>query len=124
MKDVSYLSYLTSQLHEKKEQLIRLKNAYSSVNQLQGEFLRHQTSITHPELTSSTWQGTLARKFIEVREDVILSYKDMSQTQMDTAIMSIEDKISSIRSQIQSLEISIANEQERIERELIREEGM
>jgi hypothetical protein len=43
---------------------------------------------------------------------------------MDTAIISIEDKISSIRSQIQSLEISIANEQELIERELRREEGM
>jgi septal ring factor EnvC (AmiA/AmiB activator) len=117
MKVLSYLSYLTSQLHEKREQIVRLRNSHSTLNALQGEFLQHQSSVTALDLTPTTWQGTLANAFTEIREDMLLSYKDLSHNQMDTAISTIEDKIASLRTEIQSLETSISNERARIEQE-------
>lgn len=121
MKVLSYLSYLTSQLHEKREQIVRLRNSHSSLNALQSEFLQHQTSVTAPDLTPTTWQGTLANAFTEIREDMLLSYKDLSHNQMDTVISTIEDKIASLRTEIQSLETSIANERVLIELEQSKE---
>lgn len=118
---MSYLSYLQSQLSEKKEQLIRLQNCVSKLDGLQSEFLQHQKLIKDPELTSTTWQGTLATKFEEIREDLSFSYKDISQTQLNNALTTIENKIEAIHAEIQSLQSSIAAEKARIEMERRRE---
>ncbi|MEH6947111.1 DUF5082 family protein [Bacillus sp. JJ634] len=114
---MSYLSYLQSELREKQEQLIRLKNCVSELDGLQSEFIQNQKLIKDPELTSTTWKGTLANKFLEVREDISFSYKDISQTQLNTAITTIENKIESINAEIQSLQSSIAAEKARLEME-------
>ncbi|WP_243291007.1 DUF5082 family protein [Bacillus sp. FJAT-47783] len=114
---MSYLSYLQAQLREKKEQLYRLKNCASKLDALQGEFFQNQKLINDPELTSTTWNGELANKFTYVREDLSLSYKELFETQLNTVIMTIEHKVTSIKIEIQTLESSIAYEKARIEME-------
>ncbi|WP_168413221.1 YwqH-like family protein [Bacillus salacetis] len=118
---MSYISYLLFHLNEKKENLIRLRNAHSSINSLQSEFLQYKPKIKTPELSSSTWHGESARRFVEAREDMDFSYKDIAHSQMDTAVTMIEDKVTTIQAEINSLETSIANERERMERENQRE---
>jgi paraquat-inducible protein B len=114
---LSYLSYLQSQLSEKKEQLIRLKNCVSKLDGLQTEFIQQQKLVKDPELTSTTWHGTLADKFENIREDLSFSYKDISQTQLNNVLTTIENKIESLQAEIQSLQNSIEAENARIERE-------
>jgi predicted nucleic acid-binding Zn-ribbon protein len=117
LKILSYLPYLQSQLSEKKEQLIRLKNCVTKLDDLQNEFIQNQKLVKDPELTSSTWQGTLANKFEEIREDLSFSFKDISQTQLNIALTTLENKIESINIEIQSLQNSIEAEKARIEME-------
>ncbi|MFD6440799.1 DUF5082 family protein [Peribacillus sp. NPDC060186] len=118
---MSYLSYLQSELREKQEQLIRLKNCASELDGLQSEFIQNQKLIKDPELTSTTWKGSLANKFMEVREVLSFSYENISQMQLNTAITTIENKIESINAEIQSLQRSIAAERSRIEMEARKE---
>ncbi|TKH04494.1 DUF5082 domain-containing protein [Peribacillus simplex] len=123
LKSLSYLSYLHSQLREKQEQLIRLKNCVSELDGLQSEFIQNQKLIKDPELTSTTWKGSLANKFMEVREVLSFSYENISQMQLNTAIMTIENEIESINTEIPSLQRSIAAERSRIEMEARKERG-
>ncbi|MCM3169367.1 YwqH-like family protein [Peribacillus frigoritolerans] len=120
---MSYLSYLQSELREKQEQLIRLKNCVSELDGLQSEFIQNQKLIKDPELTSTTWKGSLANKFMEVREVLSFSYENISQMQLNTAIMTIENEIESINIEIPSLQRSIAAERSRIEMEARKERG-
>ncbi|WP_193751404.1 YwqH-like family protein [Bacillus coahuilensis] len=114
---MSYLSYLVSKQYEKREQLLRLNVAQSSLDALQGEFLQSQSTLKNPELTQRTWHGDRARRFEEARDDLLYSYKDISYTQLDQALTTIEQKASSLQAEIQSLETHIFNERERLERE-------
>ncbi|WP_185152116.1 YwqH-like family protein [Peribacillus simplex] len=118
---MSYLSYLQSELREKEEQLIRLKNCASELDGLQSEFIQNQKLIKDPELTPTTWKGSLANKFMEVREVLSFSYENISQVQLNTAITTIENKIESINAEIQSSQRSIAAERSRIEMEARKE---
>ena len=123
LKSLSYLSYLQSELREKQEQLIRLKNCVSELDGLQSEFIQNQKLIKDPELTLTTWKGSLANKFMEVREVLSFSYENISQMQLNTAIMTIENEIESINAEIPSLQRSIAAERSRIEMEARKERG-
>ncbi|WP_257350760.1 DUF5082 domain-containing protein [Pseudalkalibacillus decolorationis] len=114
---MSYLTYLQSEVREKREQLERLNNCEAELENLQSEFIQKRSLTKDPELTSTTWKGNLANKFLQVREDVTYAYKDISQVQLDTALNTIENKIQEIRGQIESLHRSIASEKARIERE-------
>jgi paraquat-inducible protein B len=114
---MSYLAYLQSELSEKKDQLNRLKTCVSELDVLQSEFIQDQKLTKDPVLTATTWKGTLADKFENIREDLSYSYKDISQIQLDTAITTIENKIDSINAEIRSLQQSIEAEKDRIERE-------
>jgi hypothetical protein len=123
LESLSYLSYLQSELREKQEQLIRLKNCASELDGLQSEFIQNQKLIKDPELTSTTWKGSLANKFMEVREVLSFSYENISQMQLNTAITTIENEIESINAEIPSLQRSIAAERSRIEMEARKERG-
>lgn len=114
---MSYLSYLQSELAEKKEQLERLKNCKSELDGYQVEFGQNNYLVKDPDLSATTWKGNLAEKFTDIREDMDAAYKDISGTQLDTAITAIENKIANIKAEIQSLQSAISAEIARIERE-------
>lgn len=101
----------------KKQQVEKLKTCKNKLDGLQGEFLQNERLVTDPQLSSKTWHGTLATDFNEVRENLGTAYKDLSHTQLNTALTTIENKIISLQSEITSLEFRITAEIERLARE-------
>lgn len=114
---MSYLSFMVTQIGEKRKQLERLRTSKTNMNQLQGEFNQYTQKVKQPELSTTTWQGTRANEFEEVREQFNEAYRDISQSQMDSAITSIESKISSLEVEIAALEVSMEKEVKRLEEE-------
>ncbi|MGG3926181.1 DUF5082 family protein [Metabacillus fastidiosus] len=114
---MSYLASLLSQLSEKQEQLRRLKICESELQNLQGEFRQNQKLVKEPELTSVTWAGDLATTFESIRKEADISYKDISDTQLNAVLQHIADKILSLIQEIRLLEIQIAAERARMESE-------
>lgn len=114
---MSYLSYLLQQLSEKREQLTRLKKTKTTILNLQDIFVQQESSVDAPRLTASLWNGNTARSFVDKREVVKSSYIDITYSQIGYAIKVIDDKISSIQVEIQTLETNIEREKARIENE-------
>ncbi|WLR41392.1 DUF5082 family protein [Bacillus carboniphilus] len=114
---MSYLSYLQSELSEKQQHLIRLKKTVTQLEQIQNEFRYNQKLIDAPDLSSQTWKGNLANQFLNIRDELVDSYNQLSQTDLNHAIDDIENKIADIKRNIHSLEIKIDRERERIEME-------
>jgi hypothetical protein len=117
MNPLSYLSYLQSQLTEKKEQVNRLESCTRELENLQNEFVHNRNSIEDPELSPHTWKGQLANAFNEVREDISLSYRDLYQMQLTESINIFENKVNTLYSEIQALQFSISQEISRINEE-------
>ncbi|MGG4267546.1 hypothetical protein [Peribacillus simplex] len=61
------LAYYYSLLSEKQTQLQRLKTCTVQLQGKQEEFTAHRRNVTEPELSSDTWQGTLAMSFDDNR---------------------------------------------------------
>lgn len=114
---MSYLTSLQSELALKKQHIEKLKTCKKELDSIQGEFLQNKRLVTEPALSSQTWHGALASDFTTGRESLELAYKDLSHSQLNTAITAIENKIVSLESEITSLEIGISAEIERLARE-------
>jgi prefoldin subunit 5 len=117
MNLMSYLSYLQSQLTEKKEQVNRLESSIRELEKIQNEFVHNRHSINDPELSSHTWKGQLANAFQEYREDLSLSYRDLYQLQLSEAITIFENKVTTLHYEIQTLQYNISQEVSRINEE-------
>ncbi len=114
---MSYLSYLQSEIAEKRAQLVRLQSSLVKLDSLQGEFMQNKQLVDQPELTPSTWAGELANSFQNIREDMKASYQDLSINQVNTALNTMENKADHLRREIQTLEFNITQEIHRLEEE-------
>jgi hypothetical protein len=102
------LFYYYGLLRKKQEQLHRLQDCQSQLQGIKQEYLNYNHSIVTPELTSTTWQGSLSDKFEGIRTEGILgSYQDLASTQLSNAFSTISSKMSSLKSEIVSLKQSI-----------------
>ena len=114
---MSYLSYLQSEIAEKRAQLVRLQSSLVKLDGLQGEFIQNKQLVDQPELTPSTWAGELANSFQNIREDMKASYQDLSINQVNSALNTMENKAADLRREIQTLEFNITQEIHRLEEE-------
>ncbi len=114
---MSYLSYLQSEIAEKRAQLVRLQSSLVKLDSLQGEFMQNKQLVDQPELTPSTWAGELANSFQNIREDMKASYQDLSINQVNSALNTMENKAADLRREIQTLEFNITQEIHRLEEE-------
>lgn len=109
--------YYYALLAKKKEDLQRLTACQSSLQGKQSEFNTNEPKCLEPELTATTWQGTNADKFDDIRESGIhTSYVDISGSQFSNVFSAISTRISELNAEIASIEQTIANilaEQER-----------
>ncbi len=102
------LFYYYGLLRKKQEQLQRLQKCESQLQGIKQEYLNYHQSVITPELTSATWQGTLADKFEDIRTEGILgSYQDLESTQLSSVFSTITSKMSSLTSEIASLKQTI-----------------
>lgn len=116
---MSYLSYLQSEVAEKQVQLIRLQSSLTKLEGIQNEFFQNKQLIDTPELSPATWEGELANSFKNIREDMKLAYQDVSTNQLNTAMITMENKAKYLRYEIQALEMNITQERHRIEQEAL-----
>ncbi|WP_226658853.1 YwqH-like family protein [Guptibacillus hwajinpoensis] len=114
---MSYLSYLQSEIAEKRAQLVRLQSSLVKLDGLQSEFIQNKQLVDQPELTPTTWAGELANSFQNIREDMKASYQDLSINQVNSALNTIENKADHLRREIQTLEFNITQEIHRLEEE-------
>ncbi|KMJ60391.1 hypothetical protein AB685_06170 [Bacillus sp. LL01] len=113
------IAYYNALLREKQLHLQRLQSCQSQLRGKQQEFASFRASVTRPDLSSFTWQGTLANRFEDIRTNGMLHYfNDMEQSQFSAIFSGIEIKIqqlhreiSSIKQTIASLELQLAEEQ-------------
>ncbi|WP_282138430.1 YwqH-like family protein [Rossellomorea aquimaris] len=95
-------------LREKREQLQRLQTCQSKLQGNKQEFSSYRESITNPELSAFTWQGTLANKFDEIRFEGMLHYfTDIENNQFSEVFSMLSSKMQTIRSEIQAIEQTI-----------------
>ena len=114
---MSYLSYLHSEVAEKRAQLIRLQSGLVKLDGLQSEFIQNKQLVEQPELTPTTWAGELANSFQNIREDMKTAYQDISVNQLNFALTTMENKADHLRREIQALELNITQEIHRLEEE-------
>ena len=101
------LFYYYGLLRKKQEQLQRLQDCQSQLQRIKLEYLNYDHSIVTPELTSTTWQGSLSDKFEDIRTEQIGPTQDLSSTQLSNAFSTISSKMSSLKSEIVSLKQTI-----------------
>ncbi|RIW38952.1 DUF5082 domain-containing protein [Bacillus salacetis] len=102
------LFYYYGLLREKRDQLQRLQDCSSKLHGNQQEFSSYRETITDPELSTYTWQGTLANKFDEIRLGGMLHYfTDIETAQFSEVFSALNSKIQSIQSEIQAIEHTI-----------------
>ncbi|MDL4842649.1 YwqH-like family protein [Aquibacillus rhizosphaerae] len=103
------LYYYYRLLSEKREQLSRLHTCNSQLQVKRNEFNSNRSLIVNPELSSFTWEGSLARKFNDIRHDGMLHYyTDIKTNQLGEVFSSLDSKIQSIREEIRSINQTIA----------------
>lgn len=102
------LYYYYGLLREKREHLQRLQECQSRLRANKHEFSSYRESITNPELSAFTWQGTLANKFDEIRLEGMLHYfTDIENNQFSEVFSLLSSKMQTISSEIQAIEQTI-----------------
>ncbi|MCA0993821.1 YwqH-like family protein [Guptibacillus hwajinpoensis] len=114
---MSYLFQLQSNLAEKREQLARLETCTRKLDSIQDEFIHNRHLVDDPELTPSTWHGTLADSFKNIRDDMKEAYNDISTSQLNSVQSTLEDKVTRLRIEIGMIESSISHEKQRLANE-------
>jgi len=104
------IAYHNALLREKQQHLQRLQDCQSQLRGKQQEFASFRASVTRPELSSFTWQGTLANRFEDIRTNGMLHYySEMEQSQFSSIFSGIENKIQQLHREINSLKQTIAS---------------
>jgi hypothetical protein len=107
------LAYYYSQLHKKQDEVRRLNACKASLSGKQSEFNENEYKCTEPELSASTWHGSLATAFDEIRDSGIhTSYIEIAGSQFTSVYNAISDKLSSLNTEIESIQRIIENLEE------------
>ena len=104
------LGYYYALLHKKQEELKRLIECQGSLSEKQAQFNENEHKCLEPELTTTTWFGTLATSFDDIREAGIhASYLEITGAQFSAVFSAISNKITSLIAEIESIKQIIAN---------------
>ncbi len=100
----------------KKQQLEQLKNCQTELEADKKEFDDSKDSIKKPELSPTTWQGSLADSFKNVRSDMKTAYNDICGKHLNEVFKQLKEKISSLNDDIDSLGKDISSLKTKIEK--------
>lgn len=100
--------YWYMKLAEVKAKITRLNACQASLTGKQGEFQSNEPKCMDPELTPTTWHGTLATAFDEIREAGIHQpYLEIIGTQFGAVFAAIAAKIAELQAEIVSIQATI-----------------
>ncbi|MCL6571132.1 MAG: DUF5082 domain-containing protein [Bacillus sp. (in: Bacteria)] len=99
------LGYYYGQLYKKQDEVRRLNACNTSLTGKQSQFNDNEYQCTEPELSASTWQGSLAISFDDIRETGIhTSYIEIAGSQFTSVYTAISDKLTSLNTEIESFQ--------------------
>ena len=108
------LGYYYELLRKKQEEVRRLNTCQSSLSEKQAAFNENEYKCLEPELTATTWYGTIANSFDDIREAGIhTSFLEMAGAQFTAVFSAISDKIALLNAEIESIQRTIADLLER-----------
>ncbi|MGN9865474.1 YwqH-like family protein [Bacillus swezeyi] len=111
------LDIMKVDLSLKKEFLAELKACRTALKNDKTEFSDSKKMITEPELTSHTWQGSLAESFERIRKNMKASFHDIEGKQISDVLEKIDERIKALNGEIHSLGQEIRSLERKIERE-------
>lgn len=101
---------LYERLREMEEHLTKLRTCLSQLHNCQDDFKSSQKMISEPVLTASNWNGTLAQKFTELRENgMVKEYSRLADEKLSEVISEVEAKITELKTEIESIKLQIAS---------------
>lgn len=104
------LAFYIAQLQKKQEEVTRLTACKSTLQVKQSEFQTNEKKCLEPELSTSTWHGTLATSFQDIREAGIHTpFQEIAGVQFTNVFTAIDEKIKSLNAEIVSLQQTIAS---------------
>ncbi|PCK19793.1 DUF5082 domain-containing protein [Bacillus pumilus] len=107
---------LKADISIKKEQITELNMCRKEVKKAKASLSDASRKITHPDLTSHTWFGSLADTFNGLRKEMTSASQKMN-TQLTNLMNRIDEKISDLTSDIHSLEREINSVERKIEKQ-------
>lgn len=95
-------------LAEVEKKITRLNECQASLTGKQGEFQANEPKCMKPELTTTTWHGTLATAFDQIREAGIHQpYLEIIGTQFSAVFEAIAAKIAELQAEMASIRATI-----------------
>lgn len=102
------ITYWYTKLAEVQMKINRLNECQSSLTGKQGEFQANEPKCMEPELTPTTWHGTLATAFDQIREAGIHQpYLDIIGSQFGDVFTAITAKIAELQAEMVSIRATI-----------------
>ncbi|CAI8754464.1 hypothetical protein CHCC14809_0606 [Bacillus licheniformis] len=109
------LDIMKVDLSMKKEFLAELKACRKELEKDKTEFSDSKKTITEPQLSSHTWQGSLADSFDRIRGLMKTAYNDISGKQLSDVLSKIDERIKSLQEDIHSLSQEVRSLEKKIE---------
>ncbi|WP_457982007.1 YwqH-like family protein [Bacillus paralicheniformis] len=94
------LDIMKVDLSMKKEFLTELKACRKELEKDKTEFSDSKKTITEPQLSSHSWQGSLADSFNRIRGLMKTAYNDISGKQLSDLLSKIDERIKSLEEDI------------------------
>ncbi|MFN2746464.1 MULTISPECIES: YwqH-like family protein [unclassified Bacillus (in: firmicutes)] len=111
------LDIMKVDLSLKKEFLAELKACRAELKADKTEFSDSKKMITEPQLSSHTWQGSLADSFEQIRDLMKTAYNDISGKQLPDVLSKIDERIKTLQEDIHSLSQEVRSLEKKIEHE-------
>ncbi|KOO43021.1 YwqH-like family protein [Priestia koreensis] len=110
-----YIAYLQSQVDIKRKYIEKLNICKTELIEIKSDYGEMADECMDPALSASTWHGTLATQFDNIRRDGFqAAYIELTGEKVSELITSISQKITEIQQEIASLQASIMHAQQEL----------
>lgn len=108
------ISMLEEQIANNNDEIARLEKSKVKIMSNQEDLGEKQTLTTEPDLTSETWEGNSADKFLEIRESIEQEFKSILDLQIEVLIDNISLKITQLEELNETYEDKIQEKQSEV----------
>lgn len=108
--NMSAIPLMNLQLSRNQEELERLKKSKKELLESKYALAEKEHLCLQPALSTSTWQGQLAKQFQIVRKNELLESYKATEKQINTALKLLDGKISQLASENTQIEKAIQTE--------------
>ncbi|UAC48913.1 DUF5082 domain-containing protein [Bacillus aquiflavi] len=108
------IARLSASIRENEAKIKRLETVKASIETEQEEIIDNKKNIFQPEFSLNSWAGKHATEHSNVRDSLDTSNTNIANQQVEDRLDTIEEKITALRSENQSLMNSISSKRNAI----------